>query len=494
MALVPGMSLADMLKARKEPLPEKQAALIVRKLALALAAAHEKGVIHRDLKPANVMFDRERKDIIVMDFGLARSPQLGDAHATQSGVIMGTPAYMSPEQARGDTKGVGPVGDIFSLGVILYELLTGTRPFTGTATEVLGKILHVEPEKPSTLRPGVDPRLEATCMKAMAKDTSARFNSMKELAASLDAILRTPPAGNDMETAKANTTHRVGDDGSTSNSNNLAEVFAALSDDRKKTRDETAAAVEAAIAKHRTPRWVFLLVGLLFAGGMATLAGIIFFTRSDTVKVDVAVIINDVDLNDTSLSFFLNDVEIAANTLASPVELKPGVHIFTVKRGNDIVKRVEIRVAGGNNPGIKVEDITPQNPAPPVEPKKSPELKPSPLDRLKAEDIPDRLLAAAFGDRKKAPKELVAIYDSVIVDRKDLKENYFGAFALDKNGGTLASSRYPYTIIELHNLATGRNYNTIATEPGAWIDWIGIAPDNQSIYYQRRSDKLVGAG
>jgi serine/threonine protein kinase len=72
MALVPGLSLADMVKARKEPLPEKQAALIVRKVALALAAAHEKGVVHRDLKPANVMFDRERKDIVVMDFGLAR--------------------------------------------------------------------------------------------------------------------------------------------------------------------------------------------------------------------------------------------------------------------------------------------------------------------------------------------------------------------------------------------------------------------------------------
>lgn len=104
MAIVPGQSLADVLKSRKQLLPAKQIAQVVRKIALALAAAHERRLVHRDLKPANVMFNRERKDIVVMDFGLARGPRLGDASGTQTGVVMGTPAYMSPEQATGLTK------------------------------------------------------------------------------------------------------------------------------------------------------------------------------------------------------------------------------------------------------------------------------------------------------------------------------------------------------------------------------------------------------
>ncbi|MBC8868632.1 MAG: serine/threonine protein kinase, partial [Planctomycetes bacterium] len=188
MAYVEGDLLSEVIQPGKPTLVPRAVAL-VRKLALALHEAHERGIIHRDLKPTNIMMN-QRGEPVIMDFGLARRAHTDDVRLTQSGAVLGTPAYMSPEQARGRAEEIGPHTDIYSLGVVLYELLTGRRPFRGELIEVLSQILADEPEPPSTHRPGLDPRLEAICLKAMAKRPEDRYESMTELATALDDCLR----------------------------------------------------------------------------------------------------------------------------------------------------------------------------------------------------------------------------------------------------------------------------------------------------------------
>jgi serine/threonine protein kinase len=186
MAFVEGQSLQHFLHSS---LPSAaDAVALVRKIALALAEAHARGIVHRDLKPSNVMIN-QRGEPIVMDFGLARRVSAGDVRLTRSGSIVGTPAYMAPEQAAGETANLGQACDIYSLGVILYELLTGRLPFEGGVGEVLVQILTSQPPRPSTLRPGIDPLLEAVCLKALAKKPEERFRSMTEFAEALQETL-----------------------------------------------------------------------------------------------------------------------------------------------------------------------------------------------------------------------------------------------------------------------------------------------------------------
>ncbi|MBW3539779.1 MAG: serine/threonine protein kinase, partial [Planctomycetes bacterium] len=194
MGYVDGRPLSDFVRPDKPP-QERQAAAAVRKLALALEEAHRHGVVHRDLKPDNVMVDG-RGNPVVMDFGLAlRSTSEDNVRVTRAGQIMGTPAYMSPEQVDGDSERVGPASDVYSLGVMLYELLTGRLPFDGSLASVLAQIVAGSPQPPTEHRPGLDPRLEAVCLKMMAADPQARYPSMKAVADALTEYLQAPASG-----------------------------------------------------------------------------------------------------------------------------------------------------------------------------------------------------------------------------------------------------------------------------------------------------------
>jgi predicted Ser/Thr protein kinase len=162
MEYIEGTTLAEMTEGQRG-LPQREAAVLVRKLALALQEAHAQGVVHRDLKPANVMIRRTGEPApVIVDFGLARQVDPGGVRLTQAGQPIGTPAYMSAEQVQGDLDATGPACDVYALGVILYELLTGRLPFYGpNPMVVVAQILRKQPAPPSSVRPDLDPRLEA---------------------------------------------------------------------------------------------------------------------------------------------------------------------------------------------------------------------------------------------------------------------------------------------------------------------------------------------
>ncbi len=174
------------------PLPEREAAQLVRTLARAMQFAHEHGIIHRDLKPANVLLGAEGA-VKLTDFGLAKWLD-GDHELTQSHAILGTAKYMAPEQARGDAKKVGVTTDVYGLGTILYECLTGRAPFRASSqAELLALVEAAPPVPPSKLRRGLCRNLEAICLKCLEKSPERRYASAERLANDLENWLNHQP-------------------------------------------------------------------------------------------------------------------------------------------------------------------------------------------------------------------------------------------------------------------------------------------------------------
>lgn len=188
---VDGVSLAE--KNRNDKFSAHQAARLIETLARAMQYAHDHGVLHRDLKPGNVLLTSTNIPKI-SDFGLAKQLEDDDSASTRTGTVMGTPSYMSPEQARGDVRALGPATDQYSLGAILYELLVGRPPFIGSRpVETILRVLEGEPVAPRQLQPEVPIDLETICLKCLQKDASRRYRSCAELADDLGRFLLGEP-------------------------------------------------------------------------------------------------------------------------------------------------------------------------------------------------------------------------------------------------------------------------------------------------------------
>ncbi len=190
MQFVQGETLAERLK--QGPLPQRLAARIMVDVCRAIDFAHSQGVLHRDIKPSNIMLDHMDK-VRVTDFGLAKFADSSD-NLTRTGAVLGTPSYMSPEQATGRSHLLGPRSDIYSLGTVLYHLLTGRPPFIADSPMQLAlQVLEHDPPPPRLLEPGIDRDLEMIVQRSIQKPPDLRYATAGELADDLECFLRDEP-------------------------------------------------------------------------------------------------------------------------------------------------------------------------------------------------------------------------------------------------------------------------------------------------------------
>ncbi len=341
MAFIEGKSLAEVLRERKSLMPPRQAALLVRKLALTLAVAHERGIIHRDLKPANIMIDRQRQDLVVMDFGLARRIAKDDARLTADGAVVGTPAYMAPEQAAGKVDILGPACDIYALGVILYELMTGKLPFEGPALAVLSQVISQPPPAPSSVRPGVDPALEKICLRALAKEPGQRYGSMKAFAEALGDYVRGASASPEATTPASTSAPVVGE--ATDTARMLEQIVARLDEQPRRSR-----------------KALWAIAAGVFAVALAVVLGALLMPGPKTVNVQLG----GLTYVDQSVTIILDGKEVSREQLAGRLDLKLGEHQVELKRDGKVIEvrkftvgpeddRKEIVVAAEMSPEVK---------------------------------------------------------------------------------------------------------------------------------------------
>src|SRR5881296_1456523 len=178
--------------ARREPMPIRRAVELMTKVARTVHYAHEHGILHRDIKPGNILLDRQGEPHLT-DFGLARLVET-ESTVTRTMEVLGTPSYMAPEQAVGNNAAVSSVTDVYGLGAVLYQLLTGHPPFAGGTTyETVRLLLDTEPRQPRLLNPKIDRDLGTICLKCLQKDPQRRYSSALALAEDLERWLKHEP-------------------------------------------------------------------------------------------------------------------------------------------------------------------------------------------------------------------------------------------------------------------------------------------------------------
>lgn len=339
------------------PQNPRNVAVVIRKLASALEEAHRHGVVHRDLKPANVMMDAKNEPV-VMDFGLARQMNSRkELQLTQSGMIVGTPSYMSPEQISGDPQRIGPQTDIWSLGVILFEMLTARLPFDGNIMEVIAAIQRDDAPPPSQIRSSVPPKLDAICRKMLARDVAQRYQTMGEVASDLNAFLKEKPgeagAGSSVLTPIAGMpSESRGAPSVDSPAGSLPLFLLTESPPAPRIPKRSQPWRRAVDSFTRLPRTVQLGTGLL---GLALLAGVItLFLRQGNVTLKVEL---DDSLANDKVTFTVDGDTYAIGNLGQTIHVKPGKQSLEVRRGDEKFKTDEFTITRDEKPVLRISMV-----------------------------------------------------------------------------------------------------------------------------------------
>lgn len=314
---VEGETLKSLLQRLGRKRKPAEAVAMIGQLARALGVAHEKGVVHRDLKPENIM-RRPDGRLVIMDFGLNRQSRMGEEAAlkTQAGTVLGTPAYMSPEQAAGRLEQVDPRSDIYALGVMLYEMLTGELPFSGTALEIMGKKALQAAPLPLSVNPKIPEGLAAICERLLAKAREDRPATCGEVAEALKAcdlaprVVAADPAG--VQAAPTATISgdpldflRESDQGTPASPGPVRES--------KQAKPTGRGSLSSGLARWSSLAWSLRLILIGSACVVGGLLGVIFLqTEYETVRVEI---------DDPSLS-----VKIAGETITMENDGTP-IHV-----------------------------------------------------------------------------------------------------------------------------------------------------------------------